>query len=170
MNAEFPASGHRTAIGAPLLNIKRDFFLGREHERTLFSAALSARTRDWTILNPYGPGEVGKSSLLDAYRRIADQHGALCIHMDARDLSGAPELLLAKLDDALRPNAAPAAPSLEATLDALHAATAQRPVVVVFDTYEDIGPLDRWLREAFLPQLPERAVVVIAGRYALQET
>src|SRR5262249_7877352 len=39
-------------------------------------------------------------------------------------------------------------------------------VVLLIDTYEALGPLDAWLRESFLPQLPARTTVVIAGRHA----
>jgi hypothetical protein len=36
--------------------------------------------------------------------------------------------------------------------------------VLLIDTYELLGPLDTWLRELFLPQLPDRTLVVLAGR------
>src|SRR3569833_4075661 len=45
----------------------------------------------------------------------------------------------------------------------------ERRKAIVFDTYEEIGALDWCVRDGFLPQLPERVVVVIAGRFSLQE-
>jgi hypothetical protein len=36
---------------------------------------------------------------------------------------------------------------------------------LIIDTYETLAPLDSWLRETFLPQLPGQNLVVIAGRY-----
>src|SRR5690606_32926982 len=36
--------------------------------------------------------------------------------------------------------------------------------VLLLDTYEMLAPLDSWLRDTFLPQLPESCLVVIAGR------
>src|SRR5262249_47315488 len=36
--------------------------------------------------------------------------------------------------------------------------------VLLIDTYESLAPLDTWLRESFLPQLPARGLVVLAGR------
>ena len=36
--------------------------------------------------------------------------------------------------------------------------------VLIIDTYELLTPLDRWLRERFLPNMPENVLVVLAGR------
>ena len=36
--------------------------------------------------------------------------------------------------------------------------------VILVDTYELLAPLDSWLRDVFLPQLPERVLVVLASR------
>jgi hypothetical protein len=44
-------------------------------------------------------------------------------------------------------------------------AWAQRHVVLI-DTYELLAPLDGWLREIFLSQLPEDTLVVLASRNA----
>ncbi len=167
MTATTPASAARNTIGARLARIKKGFFVGRARECDLFAQALAGK-REWEILNPFGPGGVGKSTLLDAYRRIADQQGALYFHFDARDLSDQPDSLLSRLNTAL------AAAGLqgerdEAYLTTLHRISAERRIAIVFDTYEDIGALDGWLRDVFLPQLPERAVVVIAGRFSLHE-
>src|SRR5262249_54983089 len=46
------------------------------------------------------------------------------------------------------------------------AALGQQPrAVLLIDTYEALAPLDAWLRESFLPQLPGRTTIVIAGRH-----
>ena len=36
--------------------------------------------------------------------------------------------------------------------------------VLTIDTYETLTPLDSWLRESFLPKLPENVLIVFAGR------
>src|SRR5262249_44965035 len=38
--------------------------------------------------------------------------------------------------------------------------------VLLIDTYEALAPLDNWLRESFLPQLPGQTTIVIAGRHS----
>src|SRR5205823_14634204 len=37
------------------------------------------------------------------------------------------------------------------------------PILLV-DTYEVLVPLDSWIRDVFLPQLPSQALVVLCGR------
>ncbi|MCB0234614.1 MAG: ATP-binding protein, partial [Anaerolineae bacterium] len=44
------------------------------------------------------------------------------------------------------------------------ASQATRSVLLV-DTYELLSPLDDWLRDVFLPQLPESVLTVLAGRH-----
>src|SRR5919199_6633352 len=50
-------------------------------------------------------------------------------------------------------------------LDALAARPEFGPrQVLLVDTYEVLAPLDAWLRDVFLPQLPDHVLVVLAGR------
>ncbi len=41
--------------------------------------------------------------------------------------------------------------------------------IFMFDTYERIGTLDEWVRERLLPRLGKRTLMVIAGRYSIEE-
>ena len=41
-----------------------------------------------------------------------------------------------------------------------------RRSVVALDTYEAFGLLDTWLRQTFLPRLPDTVLTVMAGREA----
>jgi hypothetical protein len=77
------------------------------------------------------------------------------VRLDGRDLEPSPSGFLGALGAALDPPAG--APPLEAL------ATRPRGVLLL-DTYETLAPLDAWLREAFLPELPGGHVVVLAGR------
>jgi len=161
-------SSARNTIGARLARVKKGVFIGREQECALFAETLAGQ-REWEILNPCGPGGVGKSTLLDAYRRIAEQQDALFLYFDARDLSDTPESLLFRLSSALLAAGLPHVEREEQYFATVHRASMERRIAIVFDTYEEIGALDRWVRDVFLPQLPERVVVVIAGRFSLQE-
>ena len=40
-------------------------------------------------------------------------------------------------------------------------AAPSRPHVILIDTCETLAPLDGWLRDTFLPQLPENTLVVL---------
>ena len=50
-----------------------------------------------------------------------------------------------------------------AACDPFHSALAapSRPHVILIDTCETLAPLDGWLRDTFLPQLPENTLVVL---------
>jgi hypothetical protein len=41
----------------------------------------------------------------------------------------------------------------------------QQSVLLLIDTYERLSSLDTWLRDTFLPQLPRKSLVVLAGRH-----
>ncbi|MCL5046507.1 MAG: ATP-binding protein, partial [Actinobacteria bacterium] len=125
-------------------------FVGRKAERTLFLHHLLDESTEKRILNVYGPGGVGKSSLLDEFRRLVKKAGWLYLYLDSRDIPRPPDGLS------------------EEVLAAFHAAPPERRLVLALDTYEEMGDLDRWLRERFLPGLPSRVLVVIAGRLPLQ--
>lgn len=130
-------------------------FVGRAEELRLFEAALDAETPPFALLHIYGPGGIGKSSLLQQYAQAASAHGRTVALLDSRDINPSPQGFEQALALALE---------LGRPEDALAAlADAGRPVLLL-DTYEALAPLDAWLRERFLPQLPAGALVVIAGR------
>lgn len=130
-------------------------FVGRSAELELFRAALSRELPDFAVLHIHGPGGMGKSTLLREFARLAVEAGRFPLLLDCRHLDPSPAGFLTGLQLALQlpPDADP--------LESL--ASGGRPVLLL-DTYELAAPLDGWLREVFLPRLPERALAVIAGR------
>ena len=54
---------------------RRRRFVGRAAEVELFEAALAAPAESFSVLFVYGPGGIGKSSLLDAYADAAVRAG-----------------------------------------------------------------------------------------------
>lgn len=139
-----------------LLAARRKRFVGRENERQLFRNALSAQELPFFVLHIYGPGGVGKSTLLKEFAGICDELGTHCVYMDARNIEPAPEAFVSALQMAL--NIAPPLMPLEA-LEADN-----RRHVILIDTYELLSPLDTWLREVFLPQLPADTLIAVADR------
>ncbi len=135
---------------------RRRSFIGRTHELQLFEDVLTATDMPFCLFFVYGPGGVGKSALLDQFARLCRERAVDVYAIDARNIEVSPEAFVSALAMAmeLRPEDSP--------VDAL-AERGERQVILV-DTYEMVVPLDGWLRDVFLPQMPEGIVFVIAGR------
>ena len=131
-------------------------FVGRNSELKLFQSSVAAAELPFHLLHIFGPGGVGKTTLLLELTRICKQMGIPAISIDGRNLEPAPESFLSGLRFlmGLNPDSSP--------LQVL-AQSNQRHVLII-DTYETLAPLNDWLREEFLPQLPENTLIVLAGR------
>lgn len=144
-----------TRMSDRLAVARRSRFVGRHAELELFRAALSRDTPDFAVLYVYGPGGMGKTTLLREFARLAAAAGRIPITLDARHLDASPGGFLTALQMAL--NLPPEQPPLDAV-------AAMPSLVLLIDTCELLAPLEAWLRDLFLPQLAERAIVVMAGR------
>ncbi len=143
-------------LGDRLSAARRRRFIGRTVELALFESALVAEELPFFVLYVHGPGGLGKTTLLTQFARLAEQAQVAAYALDARNLEPTPEAFSAGL------NLAMGADPLAIPADVL-AARPGRQVILV-DTYELLAPLDSWLRDVFLPQLPERVFLVVASR------
>jgi hypothetical protein len=117
-------------------------FVGRATERALFRTAVEGKEGTFSVLYLYGPGGIGKTTLL---RRLGDDAraaGRPVLQVDCRTLEATPAGFSAEAAGALDTDG----------------------VVLLIDTFEQCQGLEAWLRTRFLPGLPFDAVVVIAGR------
>lgn len=135
---------------------RRRQFIGRADELAQFQSAIAAPELPFHVLHIFGPGGVGKTSLLQEFARVCEQAETSAIYLDARNLEPAPESFLSALGFAMGLSA------LGSPLQTLASQTSRQ--VILIDTYERLIPLDEWLREVFLPQLPENSLIVLAGR------
>jgi putative ribosome biogenesis GTPase RsgA len=81
------------------------------------------------LLNVSGPGGVGKSALLGAFRRLAEEAGRPVVVAEGRGMPPTPECLLARLGGA----------SLKEVAQRLNHA---QPLVLL-DTFEELADLSR---------------------------
>ncbi|OLL16740.1 MULTISPECIES: AAA family ATPase [unclassified Rhodococcus (in: high G+C Gram-positive bacteria)] len=139
-------------LGDVLAARRRRRFVGRSAELELVRAALDSPRPPFLVLYLYGPGGIGKTSLLDEVADLAVGAGSVLVRLDGRDLVPAPAAVLASL-----------AEHLDLDADRIATASGQR-LVMVIDTYEALAPIDGWIRRDLLPRLPDSAVTVIAGR------
>ncbi len=141
---------------------RRHRFVGRENERAVWLAALHAEKWPFFILNVFGPGGVGKTTLLQEFTAMSRQHDVEVISLDARHLDASPNSFILALQLGLHTRGLGVESS---PLDFL--AAQEKRCIICIDTYEKLSPLDGWLREVFLPQLPENVLLLMAGREPL---
>ena len=108
----------------------------------------------------HGIAGIGKSALLTAFAVHAERGGARVIALDCRTIEPTERGFLRELATRLEL----AEPRLEEVLDAL----AREPAltVITLDNYEVFRLLDTWLRQQFVPALPQGVRVVCCGREA----
>ena len=138
-----------------LAQTARDTFVGREPELEVLSSLLTEEAR---VIFLQGIAGVGKSALLGAFAEHARKQGATVISLDCRAIEPTERGFLHELKSTLggpitRLNQV--APRLQAL---------GPRVLLSFDNYEVFRLLDTWLRQVFIPFLPDNARVVIAGR------
>lgn len=131
-------------------------FVGRRTELELFRAALSAELPPFAVLHLHGPGGIGKTALLRRLLQEAVARERSVVLLDGREMAPSPAGFSSALGAALGVASEQAVAAL---------ASHHRPVLLV-DTYEQLTPLDGWLRDRLIPQLPEAALLVIASRNA----
>ncbi|MEW5961306.1 MAG: ATP-binding protein, partial [Chloroflexota bacterium] len=146
-----------TRLADHLNAARRRQFIGRTAEQTIFRAAVTHPELPFFFLYVFGPGGVGKTTLLGQYAAICEQTHTVALHLDARELDPTPATFIQAFQLSL--GLSPA----ESPLEAL-ATRAQRHVLFI-DTFEKLKPLEGWLRHEFLPQLPENVLVVLAARH-----
>jgi hypothetical protein len=131
-----------------LRTARRRRFVGRNKECTLFQMALRAPELPFCVLHVFGPGGVGKTSLLQEFIHLSEQAEIPALYLDARNIE-------------------PTTESFERAWQEVQPSQRTPPPrqVLLLDTYELMAPLDDWLRDEFLPHLPEQTLVVLAGRY-----
>ena len=133
-------------LGSRLSETRHGLYVGRRPELARFQDALDSDALPFHVAHVYGPGGIGKTSLLDEVARLAERSGAVVGRVDARDVAPSPAAFEAAVEQAWGP-----------------ADGAGRRVLLI-DTYERLGALDRWVRRTFVPGLRDTDLVVIAGQ------
>jgi hypothetical protein len=131
-------------LGDVVEDVRWQSFVGRTAELASFDDALAGRSAR-RVLFVHGPGGVGKTTLLLHLCSRARRTGRRAVYLDGRDLDPSPEGLVRGVQAAGGAGAGDA------------------PVLLV-DGYEQLTPIDGWLRRDLIPSLPADGVVVLAGR------
>jgi len=147
--------GSARTLGDLLASRRRRRFVGRAAEMELFRTALESAEPPFSVLHIHGPAGIGKTRLLDIFAGLAADAGASIVRVDGRDLVPSPPGVLEALRGVLQ------VPDGEG---AIVGPSDSGRLLVLFDTYERLGPLDDWVRTMLLPRLPATALTVVAGR------
>lgn len=131
-------------------------FVGRAAELSLFWSALTAEQLPFNIFYIFGPGGVGKTSLLHEFAYICSENGIPVVFLDGRNIEPSPESFLTALRMALGLR------EQEPVLDILASQTGRH--VLLIDTLEVLLPLEPWFIKVFVPQLSINTLLVLAGR------
>src|ERR1700682_3955415 len=134
-------------------------FVGRTAELEFLRKALSAG-QEPLVIYIHGMAGIGKSRLLDAFAEEARSRAARVVRLDCRQIEPTENGLLRELGAAIG-GAAASTEQVAARLGALGSR-----VVLSLDTYEVFRLLDTWLRQVFIPALPDNVRVILCGRDA----
>jgi hypothetical protein len=148
--------GSASTLGELLASHRRRRFVGRTSEVELFRAALESPEPQFLLLHIHGPPGIGKTRLLDVYAELASDAGAKVIRLDGGGLVPSPSAVLQALGVLEVPDA-------ESHIARL---SDDGRLVIMFDTYERLRPLDEWVRSWLVPRLPATALTVLASQAA----
>jgi energy-coupling factor transporter ATP-binding protein EcfA2 len=143
-----------TRVSEAVARRDQTLIVGRQSELATFRQWLVADAPFPEVLSITGPGGVGKSTLLHAFRRIAQEFGMSVLHVDGRDLPPTPQSLL----DAI-------GASVPAELDEVIARLNDACPLVMLDTFEELVVLSTYLHDVLLPRLDTRVKLVLASRH-----
>ncbi|ROO23775.1 hypothetical protein SAHL_16525 [Salinisphaera orenii YIM 95161] len=131
-------------------------FVGRSAELEALRETLAPEGP--RVVHVHGIAGIGKTALLERFAAEARGAGTTVIRLDCRNVEPTEPGLLQALSEAIG-SGHPDAEALARRLGGLG-----NSVVLALDTYEVFGLLDTWLRQVFLPMLPENVRVLFFGR------
>lgn len=160
-----------SSFGEEIRRLEEMFFVGRNMELSIFRKLVCNIENKERILNVSGTGGIGKSSLLDQFRRICDLEGIPFFLLDCMDFTKTPQgfalRLLAMLNKDVQGEWSEGKLLEEATRQLNKQAQTGR-LVFAIDTYEEMNELDDWLRHSFVVELSINIMIILSGRFPLK--
>ncbi|CAL9324349.1 AAA family ATPase [Streptomyces sp. SudanB66_2053] len=129
--------------GNALAALRREFFTGRDAELEMLRELIQNDSRSVFVVWLHGIGGVGKSALLRQFTDELRAQGSVVRSVDMSCTEATPDAFAAALEG-------------QGPLDEAH--------LLLIDSAELLGALERWLRDEFLPHTPTHLLVVISSR------
>lgn len=139
-----------------LREASRRLFVGRHVQCRLFEEALGADALPFSLLHIYGPGGIGKTSLLYEFRWLCEASDVPVVYLDTRTIEADPVAFTTALKRAL---------SIQDDALPEDVLGGKGKHVLMLDTYESLYSLEQWLYTEFFPELHDTVFIVVAGRY-----
>ena len=140
-----------------ILDERASALVGRDQELTALMALLDEGGPLVAVV--HGIAGVGKSTFVRAFAGRARTRGASVLQLDASAIEPTERGFLAALAGALDDDGVATLGDMSERL-----ARVGERVVLIVDTLERLRLLDDWLRERFVPALPDNVRIVLAGR------
>jgi DNA-binding winged helix-turn-helix (wHTH) protein len=157
---EAPSPADAPSLGDRLRRQAAQRFTGRERELHALLPAVARALPPQPLFFVHGPGGIGKSSLLEQLRLLAEPDVEV-LWVNGAELLPTPQGVVEGLGAALGLR------DWNPSLDTLAARWSVRGRgVLLLDTFEALDPVQGWMRDTLLPALPAQVSVVLAGRRA----
>lgn len=131
-------------------------FVGRTNEMATLLQCLEDDCP--IVVHIHGIGGVGKSALVRAFSAHAQEQGASVVILDSPLIEPTERGFLQELGNAL----GGIAPTMEDVVNRMESQGSR--MFLVIETYELFRLMDTWLRQVFVPSLPENVRVILVGR------
>ncbi len=147
----------------------QELFVGREME--LAQLRDTFESDRWTIVHVYGPGGIGKTTLL---RKFAEQQeGVTCLYIE--DIGGTdnPAVVLECLRRSMRQaglcDTDTDSEDPDAFIALMNDIASHRRLLLLIDNLESWSPIYHWLLDTFLRSLQQSIPICTSGKMALDE-
>jgi len=134
-------------------------FVGREQELSLLRGAIEADDLPFVVAYIHGIGGIGKSRLLKATLSDLDPD-IKTIVLDCREIEPTQKGFLQAIRDSLDMNDS----ECEISSVISRFGEIRTRTVLALDTFETFGLMDTWLRQEFVPSLPDSVFIIINSR------
>lgn len=139
-----------------LIRAQKQYFTGREKEIDQFTELLKTKELSTNVLFLYGPAGQGKTTILKEFTLLCKSKDIPFAHLDGRDIISSTAGFYESLFQALQVSSVQKALNFFEKCD--------KKFVLFIDTYEKLNALDDWIRQEFLPQLPDNVLTVFSSR------
>jgi len=146
-------------ISDRLADTAKSSFVGREQELSLLRGAIEADDLPFVVAYIHGIGGIGKSRLLKATLSDLDPD-IKTIVLDCREIEPTQKGFLQALRNSLDLNDS----EYEISSVISRLGEIRTRTVLALDTYETFGLMDTWLRQEFVPSLPDSVFIIINSR------